>query len=405
MFRDLKALRPGNARHLGCLGNALKQLGLSREADEMLDAAVAAGREAIRLKPDSSSAHYSLGYILKNQGKPRRGHRLLQKGHRTRPEVRHGPRQPGHCAVRARASWTRPSPASRRPSNSTRSTPMPTTTWALRWGEGPVGRGHRLPQEGHRARPEARQCPRQPGRCGLWPRASWTRPSPLQEGHRTRPEARRGPRQPGHCAACQGPVGRGHRLLPEGHRARPEDRRRPLQPGRCAGGKGQLDEAIACYQKAIELDPKLASAHSNLGTALAGKGQLDEAIACYRKAIELDPKSASGPLQPGRGIGWQRASWTRPSPATRRPSSSTRSSPRPTATWATALSDKGQLDEAIACYRKAIELDPKNAAAHNNLGIALHRQGPVRRGHRLLPEGHRARPEARHGPLQPGRWR
>ena len=34
-----------------------------------------------------------------------------------------------------------------------------------------------------------------------------------------------------------------------------------------------------------------------------------------------------------------------------------------------ALHDKGQLDEAIACCKKAIELDPKLAIAHNNLGM------------------------------------
>ena len=52
VFRDLKRLRPGNVKHLGCLGQVLKAKGLSREADETLEAAVAAGREAIRLKPD-----------------------------------------------------------------------------------------------------------------------------------------------------------------------------------------------------------------------------------------------------------------------------------------------------------------------------------------------------------------
>jgi tetratricopeptide (TPR) repeat protein len=36
-----------------------------------------------------------------------------------------------------------------------------------------------------------------------------------------------------------------------------------------------------------------------------------------------------------------------------------------------ALADKGQLDEAIASYRKAIELNPKRAGTHYNLGIAL----------------------------------
>ena len=105
---------------------------------------------------------------------------------------------------------------------------------------------------------------------------------------------------------------------------------------------------------------------------MQAKGQLDEAIACYKKAIELDPKFATA--HSNLGI---------------------------------ALKAKGQLDEAIACFKKAIELDPKFAMAHYNLGICADGQGPVGRGHRLLQEGHRTRPEVRRGPLQPGSasWR
>ena len=36
---------------------------------------------------------------------------------------------------------------------------------------------------------------------------------------------------------------------------------------------------------------------------------------------------------------------------------------------------KGQVDEAVACYKKAIELAPTYAEAHCNLGRALQRQG------------------------------
>jgi tetratricopeptide (TPR) repeat protein len=42
-----------------------------------------------------------------------------------------------------------------------------------------------------------------------------------------------------------------------------------------------------------------------------------------------------------------------------------------------ALQAKGQVDEAIACFRKAIALDPKNAPARNNLGIALANKGQL----------------------------
>ena len=41
------------------------------------------------------------------------------------------------------------------------------------------------------------------------------------------------------------------------------------------------------------------------------------------------------------------------------------------------------MDAAIACYKKAIEIDPKHAMAHSNLG-QREGQGPVGRGHRLL---------------------
>jgi tetratricopeptide (TPR) repeat protein len=40
-----------------------------------------------------------------------------------------------------------------------------------------------------------------------------------------------------------------------------------------------------------------------------------------------------------------------------------------------ALYGKGQVDDAIACYKKAIEADPKLAPAHSNLGIALDATG------------------------------
>ena len=69
VFQDLVRLRPRNGRHLGCLGILLQKLGRSGEAGPFLDAAVAASREAIRLKPDDAWAHNILGIALKAQGK------------------------------------------------------------------------------------------------------------------------------------------------------------------------------------------------------------------------------------------------------------------------------------------------------------------------------------------------
>jgi tetratricopeptide (TPR) repeat protein len=42
-----------------------------------------------------------------------------------------------------------------------------------------------------------------------------------------------------------------------------------------------------------------------------------------------------------------------------------------------ALRAKGKVDEAVAEFRKAIELDPKVAQPHNNLGLALRSQSKL----------------------------
>jgi Flp pilus assembly protein TadD len=69
VFRDLTDRRPKNAHHLGCLGMHLKESGRSADAAPILDRAIVAFREAIRLKPDLAEAHNCLGNALAGQGK------------------------------------------------------------------------------------------------------------------------------------------------------------------------------------------------------------------------------------------------------------------------------------------------------------------------------------------------
>ena len=98
-----------------------------------------------------------------------------------------------------------------------------------------------------------------------------------------------------------------------------------------------LEETIGCYRTALALRPAASAAHINLGIALQAKNQLDEAIAEYQQGHRTRPQASRSP----------------------------------TTTSASHCEAKNQLDEAIAEYRKAIELDPKYAVAHNNLGNAL----------------------------------
>jgi tetratricopeptide (TPR) repeat protein len=70
IFEDLRRLRPGSGRHLGCLGRALQDQCRSQAAAAILEAAAAANREALRMRPDDAYAHFSLGFALFIQGKP-----------------------------------------------------------------------------------------------------------------------------------------------------------------------------------------------------------------------------------------------------------------------------------------------------------------------------------------------
>jgi len=40
-----------------------------------------------------------------------------------------------------------------------------------------------------------------------------------------------------------------------------------------------------------------------------------------------------------------------------------------------ALVHQNQLEEAVTCYRRALQIDPRDAVIHFNLSIALNRQG------------------------------
>ena len=202
---------------------------------------------------------------------------------------------------RTRASWTRPSPASRRPSNSTRSSPVAHSNLGIAlMHKGQLDEAIACHKKAIELDPKFASAHSNLG-IALEDKGQLDEAiACYKKAIELDPKFASGPRQPGQCAVGQGPVGRGHRLLQEGHRTRPEVRHGPLQPGQCAEGQGPV-----------------------------GRGHR-----LLQEGHRTRPEARHGPLQPGHCAAWTRASWTRPSPATRRPSNSTRSTPWPTTTWA-----------------------------------------------------------------------
>jgi serine/threonine-protein kinase len=69
VFCDLVTRRPKDISHLRCMGVTIEDRSRSREVAAVIEKAVAAHREVVRLKPDDAEAHSDLGIALAMQSK------------------------------------------------------------------------------------------------------------------------------------------------------------------------------------------------------------------------------------------------------------------------------------------------------------------------------------------------
>ena len=120
LLRKAIELDPKNATAHNNLGNALRD-------QKELDEAIAAYRKAIELDPKNAVAHNNLGIALHDQkGQLDEAIAAYRKAIELDPKIRRRPQQPRQRAAQTRGSWTRPSPPTARPSNSTRRMPRVT---------------------------------------------------------------------------------------------------------------------------------------------------------------------------------------------------------------------------------------------------------------------------------------
>jgi len=101
------------------------------------------------------------------------------------------------------------------------------------------------------------------------------------------------------------------------------------------------DKALEYYQKAVEINPKRAELHASLARIYEKKGDQAKAGMEYKALADVDPANAS-------------------------------------VTWfniGAIAKNNDKNDDAVHAFRKAVELDPKYALAHRELGYALVKQG------------------------------
>jgi non-specific serine/threonine protein kinase len=138
-------------------------------------------------------------------------------------------------------------------------------------------------------------------------------------------------------------------------------------------GRDALDRAITLFERAVELDPNYASAWAALGGAYSLKGGflgmsalLEKAIAPLRRALGLNPSLVNAHVWLG-----------------------------------SALAGLGRIDDGIDLLRKAVEIDPRNADAHQTLARAYWlSNGKVAEGIAELRKALALNPEAGYTHLQ-----
>jgi tetratricopeptide (TPR) repeat protein len=140
--------------------------------------------------------------------------------------------------------------------------------------------------------------------------------------------------------------------------------------------QGRFEEAIAQYRRGIDIDPNFARAHFEFGVALAQQSRLDDAIAEYRRAIKIDPKYAEARAYLARVLFF--TGQFDMALAENRTAVECAKTPGELAFarrgLADALSDVGDLDEAVVQYRLAIRNNPNDSRVHKNLGLTLAKQ-------------------------------
>ncbi len=118
----------------------------------------------------------------------------------------------------------------------------------------------------------------------------------------------------------------------------------PLQAnlGSLYAQKQDWQKAAQFYQKAIELNPNMAGAYRNLAKVLEKLGKEVEAAKCWYQAFSIEPQSADAEQHYQLGD---------------------------------TLFKQNQLEKAITCYRRALELEPNSARAYFQIGEVLNKLG------------------------------
>ncbi|HET7840778.1 MAG TPA: tetratricopeptide repeat protein [Terriglobia bacterium] len=139
-----------------------------------------------------------------------------------------------------------------------------------------------------------------------------------------------------------------------------------------------FDEAIKEYKRTLELQPARVEAHRSLASELAFKGKLAEARDQLREIAKLEPDDAAAHLDLARADLHDEGGDLNEAIAELR--TALEKDPGIPGAWnnlGEAQMRAGKFDDAAAAYRETLKQTPKDDTAHFSLGEALKRAGKI----------------------------
>ncbi|MBE9143888.1 tetratricopeptide repeat protein [Planktothrix mougeotii] len=139
----------------------------------------------------------------------------------------------------------------------------------------------------------------------------------------------------------------------------------------------KLEKAKLCYQKAIALQPQNEELYLELGDVFAQHQQWQQAIACYQKALIIQPQAQTyhqlshlwqtlGHSENAEDCLYEALQLT-PEKATL----------EDYLKLGNALWKRGQMTQAMICYRQVLDRDPQQIVAHQRLAQGLQQQNQL----------------------------
>ena len=143
------------------------------------------------------------------------------------------------------------------------------------------------------------------------------------------------------------------------------------------------DQAVAAYRRAIEVDPSYSLSYNNLGLVLYNHGNVDEAIVRYGEAIKVDPNylyahwNLAYALEHQAKLDQALDHYREAIKCTKDRQQLARLHTNVGNILKQMAGADGNLDGAIAEYRRALGYDPDYYWAHNSLGLIWDAQGKI----------------------------